>query len=139
MYLNKKQTGSIYLVVIFILVVVGFLAMSLNRIEQSNHDAYTKEVLGTQAGLLAHSSIEKALTQIYPLRTTADVGVTCTRLNGTTMSFSTTMPCADVKIECQSMGGKLVDNRQLYKMTATAKCGVGWYEMQRRQDVWLQN
>ncbi len=65
MFLKKRQVGSLYIVVIFVLVVMGFLATTLNRIEWSNHDAHTKDVIGTQAALLAHSAIEQALIQVY--------------------------------------------------------------------------
>lgn len=142
MFLKKRQVGSLYIVVIFVLVVMGFLATTLSRIEWSNHDAHTKDVIGTQAHLLAHSAIEQALVQIYPPRanitTPFDVETACTNLNGMTMNFTSTISCRAVQITCSSTGGPLVDNSQLYTVRAVAMCGTGVNVMQRSQDVWVR-
>ncbi|MFA0628030.1 MSHA biogenesis protein MshP [Vibrio sp. 10N.222.49.A3] len=142
MFLKKRQVGSLYIVVIFVLVVMGFLATTLNRIEWSNHDAHTKDVIGTQAHLLAHSAIERALMQIYPPRANTtvlfDVAAECANLNGTAMNFATTITCADVQITCSPTGGQLVDSSQLYTVRAVAMCGTGVNLMQRSQDVWVR-
>ncbi|MFA0115165.1 MSHA biogenesis protein MshP [Vibrio sp. 10N.261.46.E11] len=142
MFLKKKQVGSLYIVVIFVLVVMGFLATTLSRIEWSNNDAHTKDVIGTQAHLLAHSAIEQALVQIYPPRANTtvpfDVAAECTNLDASTMNFATTITCADVQITCSQTGGQLVDNSQLYTVRAVATCGTGVDLMQRSQDVWVR-
>ncbi|MEZ8289007.1 MSHA biogenesis protein MshP [Vibrio sp. 10N.237.312.B06] len=142
MFLKKRQIGSLYIVVIFVLVVMGFLATTLSRIEWSNNDAHTKDVIGIQAHLLAHSAIEQVLVQIYPPRANItvpfDVASACTNLDGSTMNFATTITCADVQITCSSTGGPLVDNSQLYTVRAVAMCGTGVNVMQRSQDVWVK-
>ncbi|MGL6026592.1 MAG: MSHA biogenesis protein MshP, partial [Vibrio sp.] len=51
----KKQAGNLYIVAIFVIVVMGFLAAALTRIEWSNQDALSRDVLGTQAWFAAHS------------------------------------------------------------------------------------
>ena len=142
MFLKKRQIGSLYIVVIFVLVVMGFLATTLSRIEWSNNDAHTKDVIGTQAHLLAHSAIEQVLVQIYPPRANItvpfDVAAECTNLNGTAMNFATTITCSDVQITCSPTGGQLVDSSQLYTVRAVAMCGTGVNVMQRSQDVWVR-
>ncbi|MGF1752915.1 MSHA biogenesis protein MshP [Vibrio makurazakiensis] len=142
MFPKKKQVGSLYIVVIFVLVVMGFLATSLSRMEWSNHDAHTKDIIGTQAALLAHSATEQALTEIYPPRLNEtdqfDVATACTNLNGTAMTFESTIRCDDVQISCGTVGGELVDGSQLYVVSAVATCGTGINLMQRNQDIWVR-
>ncbi|MDD1829234.1 MSHA biogenesis protein MshP, partial [Photobacterium sp. ZSDE20] len=64
---KSSQQGSVLVVAVFVIVVMGFLATSLVQVQWSNHDTLTRKQLGTQAWLLAHSANEWALTQVYPL------------------------------------------------------------------------
>ncbi len=45
----KKQAGNLYIVAIFVIVVMGFLAAALSRMEWSNQDALSRDLLGTKA------------------------------------------------------------------------------------------
>ena len=58
----KKQAGNLYIVAIFVIVVMGFLAAALSRMEWSNQDALSRDLLGTKAWFAAHSLNEFALT-----------------------------------------------------------------------------
>lgn len=141
MSLKRTQTGSLYIVVIFVLVVMGFLAMSLSRIEWSNHDAHTKDIIGLQAALSAHSANELALVELYPLRASAsaafDVAGVCATLN-TNMNLNSTVGCQDVSVSCEARGGELVDGKRLYVVRTQAICGSGINAMQRNQEVWVR-
>ncbi|WP_117236080.1 MSHA biogenesis protein MshP [Vibrio maerlii] len=140
---RRKQQGNLIIVVVFVLVVMGFLAASLSRIEQSNSDSHTKEVMGTQAALLAHSAIESALTTVYPPRANItdqfDVAAACTAIDGSNLSFETQVSCQNVQLACEQRGGTLVDDTQLFVIEAVSICGTGINQMQRRQEAWLRN
>lgn len=142
MSLKRKQTGSLYIVVIFVLVVMGFLAMSLNRIEWSNNDAHTKDIMGLQAALSAHSANELALIELYPLRASVsaafDVATTCSAVNGTVKTMPSAVNCQSVQISCEPRGGVLLDGKQLYVLRSEAICGTGINTMQRSQEVWVR-
>ena len=142
MSLRRAQFGSLYIVVIFVLVVMGFLATSLSRIEWSNNDAHSKDIMGLQAYTLAHSANELILRDIYPPRTALtdefDVAAACLAANGTTRSVSTTVNCQDVSVTCEPRVGLLADGTQLYVLTSVATCGTGINQMQRSQEVWLR-
>ncbi|MEZ8321795.1 MSHA biogenesis protein MshP, partial [Vibrio splendidus] len=63
---KSTQKGSALIMVIFVIVVLGFLATSLSRTSWSDNDSNTRVVLGTQAWLLSHSVNEYVMTQFYP-------------------------------------------------------------------------
>lgn len=68
MRLNRQsQQGSVIMIAIFVIVVMGFLAAALSRIEWSNQDILSRELLGNKAYFAAHSVNEAALNTIYPL------------------------------------------------------------------------
>lgn len=135
----KQQRGSLYIVLIFVLVVMGFLASALSRISWSNSDSHTKDVIGTQAALLAHSGNEWALEQLYGITAVGTISAQCTAINGTVVnSFQTQVNCQDVQLTCQPRGGQLVDGTQMYVISSTAICGSGESLMQRNQEVWVR-
>ena len=62
---KKNQIGSVLIIAIFVIVVMGMLALTLVRLEWSNQDTLTREVLGTQAWFLSPSGNEWGFTYIY--------------------------------------------------------------------------
>ncbi len=132
MYL--KQRGNILVVAIFVIVVMGFLATSLVRVNWSNSDSQAREVLGTQAWLLTQSANEWVLTQMYPLNASAAVSSACSAtINGASRSFSTQTTCEPVVMTCSNIG--TLDEQDFFKVTATAICGSGELQVQRRQEI----
>ena len=64
MYRNQaKQKGNLLIMSVVVMVVVGYLSLNLLKVETSNHDTVSKEVLGTQAWFLAHSGAGWGLVQ----------------------------------------------------------------------------
>ncbi|MDC5703927.1 MSHA biogenesis protein MshP [Vibrio europaeus] len=136
---RNKQQGSLYIVIIFVLVVMGFLATTLSQISWSNSDSHAKDVVGTQAALLAHSGNELALELVYGITSSTPVGNPCTTINGINVSvFETTVNCQDVQVSCEARGGQLADGTQMYVVSSTAICGSGINQMQRNQEVWIR-
>ncbi|CAK4069674.1 hypothetical protein [Vibrio sp. 16] len=139
---KNNQRGSLYIVVVFVLVVMGFLATSLSRIEWSNSDTHTKDIIGLQASLLAFSANERVLRDIYPprgaLTDSFDVSSACNAADGTVVIVPSRVNCAAVEISCSARGGVLADGQQMYVLSSSAECGTGINLMQRRQEVWLR-
>ncbi|MGY5539512.1 MSHA biogenesis protein MshP [Vibrio brasiliensis] len=135
---RKKQQGSLYIVIIFVLVVMGFLATSLSRISWQNSDSHSKDVIGTQAALLAHSGNEWALKEIYDIAGADSVANQCAAIDGTAINLQTTVSCQSVEVSCQARGGQLTDGTQMYVVTSVANCGTGINQMQRSQQVWIR-
>lgn len=139
---SKFQSGSLYIVVVFVLVVMGFLATSLSRIEWSNNDAHTKDVIGLQAAFSAHSANEIVLREIYPPRDNIadefDVSAACSSVNGTTRTIPAVINCADAQVTCGARGGVLADGSQMFVLSSEVTCGSGVNQMRRSQEVWLR-
>lgn len=138
MFPNRhKQQGNMLVVTIFVIVVIGFLASSLTRINWSNSNNLTREQLGTQAWLIAQSANEWALTQLYPLGVSASVSTACVdTVSGATPSVNVNSPCRPPQMTCQSIG--TLQGETFYRVEASAVCGSGIVEVERRQEVWVK-
>ncbi|EGU41688.1 MSHA biogenesis protein MshP [Vibrio ichthyoenteri ATCC 700023] len=139
---RSRQKGSLYIVVIFVLVVMGFLASTLSRIQWSNADAQTKEVLGTQAWLLAQSINEEALTIVYPLQTQSSaIATNCSTLEASALvdaddKFVNVENCKIVESSCTPSGTLAQVN--YFKLIARVSCGSGKSVVERAEEIWVR-
>ncbi len=136
-----NQKGSLYIVIIFVLVVMGFLASALARIQWSNADGYTKDVLGTQAWLLAQSVNEASLTVLYPLDSAADIQAACNIAMPTPSFvsggvFTRKANCQLVDNRCESIGS--LADMNYFKLTARVSCGSGKSLVERAEEIWVR-
>lgn len=137
---RHKQSGSMLIIAIFTLVVLGGLAAVMSRIEWSTSDTHTREFMSAQAWMLASSANEWALTQFYPLNGNFNLKDTCTDganpVNGATYQRIAQDVCEAVSMSCRSAGE--LEGNELFVVTATATCGTGAFQVQRRQEVWVR-
>ncbi|MCG9556492.1 MSHA biogenesis protein MshP [Vibrio kanaloae] len=137
---KSSQQGSVLVVAIFVIVVMGFLATSLVQVQWSNHDTLTRKQLGTQAWLLAHSANEWALTQVYPLTVSpavsTSVSTVCSTLNANQVSSGMSTICTVDQLTCSQIG--VLDDVGFFKIESTAICGSGINQVQRIQEVWVR-
>ncbi|OBS92995.1 MSHA biogenesis protein MshP [Vibrio cyclitrophicus] len=137
---HQKQGGNILIVVVFVIVVMGFLAESLTRVNWTNSDNLTREQLGTQAWLLAHSANEWALTKVYPLTVSpavsTSVSAACGNLNSNQVSSGMSTICTVDELTCSQIG--TLDSVGFLKIESTAICGSGVNQVQRIQEVWVR-
>ncbi|WP_172561874.1 MSHA biogenesis protein MshP [Vibrio furnissii] len=133
----KKQSGNLYIVVIFVIVVMGFLATALGRMEWSNQDALSRDLLGTKAWFAAHSLNELALTQLYPVGASSAVSTTCEShwnavQNAATRLIAQYAGCSE-SITCDSLG--TLNDEDVFKVESRVVCGSGRYQVERVQEV----
>ncbi|MEZ8373994.1 MSHA biogenesis protein MshP [Vibrio cyclitrophicus] len=137
---KSSQQGSVLVVAVFVIVVMGFLATSLVQVQWSNHDTLTRKQLGTQAWLLAHSANEWALTQVYPLTVSpavsTSVSTVCSNLNSNQVSSGMSTICTVDELTCSQIG--TLDSVGFFKIESTAMCGSGINQVQRIQEVWVR-
>ncbi|PMH38709.1 MSHA biogenesis protein MshP [Vibrio cyclitrophicus] len=137
---KSSQQGSVLVVAVFVIVVMGFLATSLVQVQWSNHDTLTRKQLGTQAWLLAHSANEWALTQVYPLTVSpavsTSVSTVCSNLNSNQVSSGMSTICTVDELTCSQIG--TLDSVGFFKIESTAICGSGINQVQRIQEVWVR-
>ncbi|OBT17478.1 hypothetical protein A9264_01360 [Vibrio sp. UCD-FRSSP16_10] len=132
------------IIAIFTLVVLGSLAAVMSKIEWSSSDTHTREFMSAQAWMLTTSANEWALTQFYPLSGSVGMedkclGNTNTNIEGIDGASYQQLAqdvCGAVSMSCHLAG--TLDSQNLFVVTATATCGEGAFQVQRRQEVWIK-
>lgn len=143
MFRKHMQQGNVLVVVLFVIIVMGYLAASLMRVSWSNQSGLTREFLGTQAWFIAQSANEWALTQLYPLGDTSlAVATFCAEnVDGKTPDITDGTGCWLKAMTCTRVGTLnqgSVEAQSLFKVQATAICGSGLSQVQRQQEVWVR-
>ncbi len=143
---KRKQQGNMLMVVIFIIVVLGFLATNLVLVNWSDSDSNNRSIFGTQAWLLAHSSNEYVLSKMYPASDTrlTPVADVCTEIGvgaynnfiTNTIIDSSAIQCELIALECRDTGD--LDGQTFYIINSQISCGSGAYEVQRNQEFWVR-
>ncbi len=141
----RKQAGNLYIVAIFVIVVMGFLATALSRMEWSNSDALSKDLLGTRAWLAAHSVNEYLLTKMYPLGDpeTNNIVNVCGAMNADQQGYAASLltefkGCKTVTTTCNDSTDYVLDSLRFYKIQTAVQCGSGQYLVERQQEVWVK-
>ncbi|UAB69900.1 hypothetical protein INR79_15480 [Vibrio sp. SCSIO 43132] len=142
----NNQKGSVLIIAIFVIVVMGMLGLTLMRLEASNQDTLTREILGTQAWFLAHSGNEWGLTYMYPLNESAAVSnlqSRCTALTTSAAANAATAiiensqaPCSSLTIQCDEVGS---GDLTFFRISSVAVCGSTTFEVSREQEVWAKS
>ncbi|MZI92725.1 MSHA biogenesis protein MshP [Vibrio sp. CAIM 722] len=137
----KKQSGNLYIVAIFVIIVMGLLASALTRMEWSNQDSISRELIGNKAWYAAHSINERALTTMYPLNTSSDVASACSTWNANSSAGADVMasiPNCQWTSTCANEGTLSINSTTYYRIETTVICGSGNFQVQRVQDVWIK-
>ncbi len=145
---RKHQQGYMIIMAMFIIVVMGMLALNLMQLKRSNQSTLTREYLGMQAWFLSHSAGEWALTQMYPLNESASISELesrCTALNQSTHTdtalnaLANNQPCSKPKVSCVNPNSNLPPDLVYFQITTTAQCGTGYFQVQRGQQIWVRS
>lgn len=141
MYHNQaKQKGNLLIMSVVVMVVVGYLSLNLLKVETSNHDTVSKEVLGTQAWFLAHSGAEWGLVQLFPLgQSGADDSICDGNIRRPNMQLDGSGCSTTPQVECEQTQVRYQDNDiHYFKIISTASCGSGINEVTRVQEIWAK-
>lgn len=144
MFRKKVQQGNVLIVVLFVIIVMGYLAASLMKVSWSNQSTLTREFLGTKAWFIAQSANEWALTQLYPLdKNDPDVESLCSvAVNGKTPNVTEGTGCQINAMACEKIGtfnASTSEAESLFRVQATAICGSGVAQVQRQQEIWVRD
>lgn len=149
MFRRKNQSGSVLIIAVFVIVVMGMLGLTLTRLEWSNQDTLARESLGTQAWFAANSGSEWGLTYLFPLNASAaisDIQPRCQAFNvanspvavsaASRIIEQTSDRCSSLEIVCSEVGSGV--DLTFFKITSKAVCGNQQHEVQREQEVWAR-
>ncbi|KPA52828.1 MshP protein [Photobacterium leiognathi subsp. mandapamensis] len=141
----NKQRGSGLMIVLFVIVVMGLMAMVMTKIGTSSQTMTTKEVLGTRAWFTAHSANEVVLTKLFPLGKPLDSDSTACK-NYSVEEITNEMPpfqtgCKVDQIQCTTKQIQIVGKSPIteYRLESTATCGSNNVAMTRTQEVWAKD
>ena len=141
----NKQRGSGLMIVLFVIVVMGLMAMVMTKIGTSSQTMTTKEVLGTRAWFTAHSANEVVLTRLFPLGNPLQSDPTACKYYSAE-DIANVMPsfqngCKVTAVECAPRTINLVDGKKAteYHLESTATCGSNNVAMTRTQEVWAKD
>ena len=130
----KRQRGFLIPLALFIVVVMGLLALALARITTQTTLASAQEFLSLQAFYAAESGAQRGMHELFPPGAIERLGV-----NGRCEGFSETMTftgvqglsscSAEVSCECASCAP--IDPTSFYTITSVGRCGEGVIRAER--------
>lgn len=122
MYPKRRQRGSALVIAVFIIVVMLALTFSLASLLRSGSETVVYEVQGGRTLFAAQSALELALTQLFPLNSSA---AGCAAIPPT-YSFSTdALRSCTASISCQAYTDSSAGEATLYQLSSTASCNAG--------------
>ncbi|MGF1758515.1 MSHA biogenesis protein MshP [Photobacterium sagamiensis] len=134
---RSKQQGSALMVSIFVITVMAVMAMGLMKINWSQSDTTTREVLGTRAWFAAHSGIEWGLNRLFPIDDGSTVSL-CAASADFPVATENFHNCrASVICEAFTVPTS-AGNVTHYKLESTGTCGTGKHQMVRVQEAWAK-
>ncbi|ENM3879139.1 TPA: MSHA biogenesis protein MshP [Vibrio cholerae] len=131
---HRKQQGNALILVVFIIVVVGFVALVANRNQARSSQQLVSMVLGTRAEMAARSALNIELSRFY--QTTTGSCHTSTLQNIDFVGEGLAQCVASVT--CQSLGA-LDNGQEVYQLSAIGRCQIGDWSLQRIIEVGVKS
>lgn len=129
------QRGSMLVIAIVLIVVIGLLAVALTRLLGSSSESVSYELLGARALAAANSGMER---QLYLLLrpATGSVAGSCAVTDTLNWSEAGLSHC-QARLSCQQQA--LPEGKQLYRLSSIGRCDNGTLAVSRTvesQVVW---
>lgn len=131
---HRKQQGNALILVVFIIVVVGFVALVANRNQARSSQQLVSMVLGTRAEMAARSALNIELSRFYQTTTGSCHTSTLQSIDFVGEGLG---QCA-ASVTCQSLGA-LDNGQEVYQLSAIGRCQVGDWSLQRIIEVGVKS
>ncbi|HGS5705490.1 TPA: MSHA biogenesis protein MshP [Vibrio cholerae] len=131
---HRKQQGNALILVVFIIVVVGFVALVANRNQARSSQQLVSMVLGTRAEMAARSALNIELSRFYQ---TATGSCHTSTLQNIDFAGEGLGQCV-ASVTCQSLGA-LDNGQEVYQLSAIGRCQVGDWSLQRIIEVGVKS
>ena len=139
--LPSKQTGFLLPMAIFIIVIMGALALSITRFTGQSAVAVTQEMISAQTFYAAESGAQFAMNQLFyvasggsPITRAAADG-NCLSVDSSTLNFSGTgLNSCSASLSCSISvdAGNMIS---FYRLVSSASCGTSPINAQRSIEV----
>lgn len=140
--LSHHQRGSLLLMAIFTMMVLGGLSMALLKMSASQQTMTSREVLGARAWFAASSGNEWAMTQLFPLATNENL------LPAPSCAFANLAPTTGINFTAKGLKGckvfvtckvKVEGLISQYHIESKGECGTGEFKVVRVQELWAKD
>ncbi len=132
----KNQQGYLMPVAIFIILILGGLAITLSRFSGQSDTAVIQEAISVAAFNAAESGGQYAMNRLFyststpPSRTS--VNVNCAVINGASLSFSVAgLGGCSADLTCSVSANLPANTISYYSVTSTGECGTSPINAQR--------
>ncbi|WP_181714750.1 MSHA biogenesis protein MshP [Vibrio tarriae] len=132
---RRKQQGNALILVVFIIVAVGFVALVANRNQARSSQQLVSMVLGTRAEMAARSALNIELSRFYQTTTEGS----CHTSSSQNIDFmGEGLGQCEALVTCQSLGA-LDNGQEVYQLSAIGRCQIGDWSLQRIIEVGVRS
>lgn len=128
-----RVRGSALVVAVFVIVVMLALTLSLSRLLISGSDTMVYEVQGTRALFAAQSALELALTELFPLNSSAS----CSNVTVSRQFSGAALDGCQVTVSCTGFNDA-TNGLQLFRLNSVSHCHSGDFITSRTVQLEVQ-
>ena len=137
--IRRGQRGFLMPLAIFILVVMGFFAITISRLTGQTAIATAQEAISVAAFYAAESGAQFGMNQLFydtgAAISRATVDANCTALSGSVFNFAVNgLNGCDATVSC-SRSVDAANTTSYYRLQSQAACGSGGVSAQRTIEV----
>lgn len=136
---RRKQTGSMLVMALFVMVVISLLGITLVTTFSSTSQTLTYDVVGTRAYQTAQSGIQQVKANAMPI---GGAPVACTGAQASPASLSQVEGLANCRYDTLCTTTDVVkdgDDYRYYRFSSTGTCQFGgrWASRTVHDDAWI--
>ena len=127
---RSYNNGSALILTIFVIIVVGFLALMATKNQQKMSTHIVTSIMGTRTNMAAQSGIQLSLSEFYATETTDR----CTNISSSYTFSGTGLSQCTTTVVCNTIG--ILDSKiTVNQLVSTAQCQFGTTTLQRVIEV----
>jgi len=132
----QSQRGFLIPLALFILVVMGLLALTISRTSMQTQTSAVQEIMSVQAFYAAESGAQRGMQRLFLNADTSRTSVNgrCASWNQTYTFTSEGLQACSAQVSCNFItdAGNI---RSFYTITSIGRCGVDQYRAERTVQV----
>lgn len=129
----SRNNGSALILTIFVIIVVGFLALMATKNQQKMSTHIVTSIMGARTNMAAQSGIQLSLSEFYATETTNR----CTNINSPYTFSGTGLSQCTATVVCNTIG-RLDSGITVNQLISTAQCQFGTTTLQRIIEVGIR-
>lgn len=128
----QSQRGFLIPLALFILVVMGLLALTISRTSMQTQTSAVQEMMSVQAFYAAESGAQRGMQRLFfnASISRTDVNGRCANWNQTYNFTSNGLKACSAQVSC-SFTNDAGNIRSFYTITSVGRCGVDQYRAER--------